>query len=197
MPLQSKNKLINLLLSIIVVILVSYFGNGTDTLGSFQSNFEKSYYFDSCSLSDTATSTNVFHIVQVIDGDTVEISKDCKAVRVRFIGINTPETVDARKPVECFGKEASDHAKHILSNKDVEIEADPTQGTYDKYGRLLGYVILPDGTNFNKIMIEQGYAYEDTYDKPYQYQAEFRQAQDDAKQNQRGLWSPSTCNGKK
>ena len=95
--------------------------------------------------------------------------------------------------VECFGREASNKAKELLFGEEVMIETDPTQGTLDKYGRTLAYVFLKDGTNFNKYMIEQGYGHEYTYRAPYRYQAEFKQAQLLAREQERGLWAPGVC----
>ena len=117
--------------------------------------------------------------------------------RLRLIGINSPESVDPRRPVECFGKEASKYASSILSGQGVIIETDSSQGLLDKYGRTLAYVFLPDGHNFNELMIREGYAYEYTYNKPYKYQKIFKSAQVTARDKQRGLWSPQTCDGKK
>src|SRR3712207_834205 len=94
---------------------------------------------------------NEYEVVKVVDGDTLDVkNKEGITERLRLIGINTPETVDPRKPVECFGKEASNRAKTLLHGGTVTLEFDPTQDTRDKYGRLLAYVILPDGTNYNK-----------------------------------------------
>ena len=135
-------------------------------------------------------------IITVIDGDTIEVSIDNKKEAVRLIGINSPETVDPRKPVECFAKEASDKAKQILTDKTVSLESDSTQGDRDKYNRLLRYVWLEDYTNFNKLMISEGYAYEYTYNTPYKYQTEFKKAENDARDNKKGLWADNTCAGK-
>lgn len=132
-------------------------------------------------------------ILTVIDGDTIEVSFDNKKEVVRLIGINSPETVDPRKPVECFGKEASAKAKSLLLGKSVQLEADPTQDDRDKYQRLLRYVFLEDGTNFNKLMISEGYAYEYTYNTPYKYQSEFKQAQKEAEVSKIGLWADNAC----
>lgn len=137
----------------------------------------------------------LYSVSSVVDGDTVQVEIDGKEETLRLIGINTPETVDPRKPVECFGKEASNKAKELLTGKSVQLEADSTQGERDKYNRLLRYVILGDGTNFNKKMIEDGYAYEYTYNTPYKYQAEFKEAQKKAQEEKRGLWAEDTCNG--
>lgn len=138
-----------------------------------------------------------YQVVKVVDGDTLDVSINDKIERLRLIGIDTPETVDPRKSVQCFGKEASSKAKELLMGKRVSLEMDDTQGERDKYKRLLRYVFLPDGTNFNLFMIEEGYAHEYTYHLPYKYQAEFKNAQRSAMENQKGLWSPSTCPGNK
>lgn len=136
-------------------------------------------------------------VVTVIDGDTVRVSIDGAEKTIRLIGINTPETVDPRRKVECFGKEASNRAKEILQGQAVSLEADASQGNTDKYGRLLRYVWLQNGTNFNKQMIAEGYAYEYTYDLPYKYQSEFKQVQAETQNAKRGLWSDETCGGEK
>jgi micrococcal nuclease len=136
-----------------------------------------------------------YSVTEVVDGDTVKINKDGKVETLRLIGLDTPETVDPRKPVQCFGKEASNKAKELLSAKKVRLETDSTQGTYDKYNRTLAYIYLESGLFYNKYMIEQGYAHEYTYNTPYKYQSEFKLAQKSAQDNKRGLWSPNTCNG--
>lgn len=132
-------------------------------------------------------------VTKVIDGDTIQVVINGKNETLRLIGIDTPETVDPRKPVQCFGKEASAKAKSLLSNKSVRLEADPTQGERDKYQRLLRYVFLEDGTNFNKLMINEGYAHEYTYNTPYKYQLEFKQAQKEAEASKAGLWADNAC----
>lgn len=136
-----------------------------------------------------------YTVTSVVDGDTIKINMNGTTETLRLIGMDTPETVDPRKPVQCFGVEASNKAKELLSGKQVRIETDASQGTRDVYGRLLVYVHRSDGLFFNKHMIEEGYAYEYTYNTPYKYQGEFKSAQQSAEANQKGLWSPNTCNG--
>jgi len=167
---------------IIIVVLV--------TTVSFVSNIEKNTVA-------TQAGDSYYPVASVVDGDTIKINMDGKKETLRLIGIDTPETVDPRKPVQCFGKEASNIAKELLLNKEVRIEKDSTQGDRDKYGRLLAYVFLKDGLFYNKYMVEQGYAHEYTYDEPYKYQSEFKESEKSARENQRGLWSPNTCNGSK
>ncbi len=142
--------------------------------------------------STIATST-LYAVTKVVDGDTIHIDINGKSETVRLIGINTPETVDPRRPVQCFGKEASNKAKELLEGKQVRIETEASQGERDKYGRLLGYVFREDGLFFNSYMVEEGYAYEYTYNLPYKYQTQFKAAQKTAQENGKGLWAPGVC----
>jgi len=136
-----------------------------------------------------------YSISSVVDGDTVKVNINGTIETLRLIGMDTPETVDPRKPVQCFGKESSNKAKELLTGKKVRIEKDSSQGEFDKYNRRLAYIYREDGLFLNKYMIEQGYAHEYTYNTPYKYQTEFKEAQKLAQENLRGLWSPDTCNG--
>jgi micrococcal nuclease len=116
---------------------------------------------------------------------------------VRMLGINTPESVDPRRPVECFGREASNYLKGLIDNKQVRLEQDPDKSDADEYGRLLRYVFLGD-TNINEKMIRDGYAYEYTYkSEKYMYQNQFKQAEKFARENKLGLWADDTCRGEK
>lgn len=138
--------------------------------------------------------TKIFYpVVKVIDGDTFSVEIDGVIETIRLIGLDTPETVHPSKPVECFGQEASNKAKQILSGQRVELEQDPTQGELDKYGRLLAYAYLEDGTFFNKMMIEDGYGFEYTYVIPYKYQTEFQSAESQARTLKKGLWADGVC----
>ncbi|MDQ5952619.1 MAG: micrococcal nuclease [Patescibacteria group bacterium] len=136
-------------------------------------------------------------VQRVIDGDTVDVLWQGEEMRLRLIGMDTPETVDPRKPVQCFGKEASQHAHNLLDGQSVELEFDASQGEVDKYGRILAYILLPSGKNFAEVMLRDGYAYEYTYDKSYKYQNIFKNAEQDARDSERGLWSSETCGGKR
>jgi micrococcal nuclease len=138
-----------------------------------------------------------YKVTKVIDGDTIHIDMNGTDEKVRFIGINTPETVDPRTQVQCFGKEASDKMKELAEGKLVRLEYDDSQGSRDIYGRLLAYVYLEDGEMLNRIMVADGYAFEYTYLTPYKYQTEFRELQNIARVSGRGLWNPATCDGKK
>ena len=145
----------------------------------------------------TNTIGTFYDVTKVIDGDTISIDMNGVTEKVRLIGINTPETVDPRTPVQCFGKEASARMKELASGKIVRLEYDETQNTRDIYNRLLAYVYLEDGEMLNRKMVAEGYAYEYTYMTPYKYQKEFRDLQNLARSSGRGLWSQNTCNGSK
>ena len=94
-----------------------------------------------------ATDNVLWLVTKVVDGDTIEVQFEGVKETIRFIGIDTPETKDPRKPVQCFGQEASNKMKELVENKQVILESDPSQGELDKYGRLLRFLFLPDGTN--------------------------------------------------
>ena len=119
-------------------------------------------------------------VLKVIDGDTVSVELGGLKQTIRVIGINSPEVVDPRKTVECFGRESSQRAKELLDNQIVTLESDPSQANLDRYGRLLRYVYLSDGTDFGFKMIEQGFAYGYTYDLPYKKHTEYGNAQNSA-----------------
>jgi micrococcal nuclease len=136
-------------------------------------------------------------LVRVVDGDTVDVEVQGRAERVRLIGLDTPETRHPRRPVECFGREATAKAESLLPpGLPLELESDPTQGNRDKYGRLLRYVWLPDGRNVAEVMIAEGYGFEYTYALPYRHMDGFKAAQREARAAERGLWAPNTCDGK-
>lgn len=154
--------------------------------------------FDIGIATSTQNTVGVYYdVIKITDGDTIHISMDGRDETVRLIGINTPETVDPRRAVECFGKEASVRIKEIASGKIVRLEYDDSQAVRDTYGRLLAYVYLEDGQMINRKMIAEGYAYEYTYLTPYHYQQEFRDLQRLAQSAKRGLWAEETCNGSK
>lgn len=136
---------------------------------------------------------DMYVVSRVVDGDTIEVTKNGVKEKVRLIGVNTPETVDPRKKVECFGKEASAYTKEILTGKQVKLVTDDTQTKYDKYGRLLAYMYRDDGLFVNVDLIAKGYAYEYTYHVPYLFQKEFKTVQASAEASQKGLWKAGIC----
>ena len=133
-----------------------------------------------------------YQVVAVVDGDTIKVDYHGKTTSVRLIGVNTPETVDPRKDVECFGEEASQFLRSLLEGKAVRLEPDISQSDRDKYDRLLRYIYL-DGEDVSLTIIQNGYGYEYTYNVPYQKQARYRAAQTEAENGKRGLWADGVC----
>jgi micrococcal nuclease len=119
---------------------------------------------------------------RVIDGDTLLLTN---GEYVRLIGVDTPETKHPQKPVEYFGKEAYLFTKGMVEGKEVRLEYDQTRR--DRYGRILAYVYLMDGTFLNAEIIKQGYGF--AYTKyPFKYLEEFRQYEREAREDGRGFW---------
>lgn len=136
---------------------------------------------------------STYPVLRVVDGDTIEVSSNGVSEKVRLIGVNTPETVDPRKKVECFGSEASRFVANILTGTSVTLEADASQSDRDRYGRLLRYVYLPDGALLNRTIIAEGYGYEYTYRVPYRLMNEFKDAERSAQKLEKGLWAEGVC----
>ena len=131
-----------------------------------------------------------FRVVHVVDGDTLDVNIDDRGrdhTRIRLWGVDTPETVKPGAPVERFGRQAGAFAKQAAFDKQVRLELDPCQ-TRDKYGRLLAYVILPDGTMLNRVLIEEGYGYADPRYE-HRLRDEFMRRQRKAMRAGRGMWT--------
>lgn len=135
----------------------------------------------------------LYPVDHVIDGDTLIVDLGEARETVRLIGIDAPETGDGRTQLECFGREAQGEARRLLGGRRVRLATDPSQDTRDRYDRLLAYVWLEDGTFVNLAMVETGYAFEYTYDLPYRYQRELRDAEARARETGAGLWAPGAC----
>ncbi len=127
-------------------------------------------------------SQDVARVKRVIDGDTILLTN---GEQVRLIGVDTPETKHPQKPVERFGKEAYLFTKRMVEGKEVRLEYDWQRK--DRYGRLLAYVYLMDGTFLNAEIIKQGFGF--AYTKyPFKYLDEFRGYEREARENGKGLW---------
>lgn len=133
-------------------------------------------------------------VVKVIDGDTIEVLMNGQNLKIRYIGIDTPETVDPRRGVQCFGKQASDENKQLVEDKEVFLEKDVSET--DKYNRLLRYVYLPIDEGrilfINDYLVRAGFAKSSTYPPDVAYQDRFIQAQKEAQEKGLGLWN--ACN---
>lgn len=141
------------------------------------------------------SSGEIVRVKKVVDGDTIEVESGGEVWKVRFIGVDTPETVDPRRPVGCFGKEASNETHRLLDNQSVILVKDVSNT--DKYGRLLRYVYLVrDNDNWlfvNDYLVRNGFAKSSTYPPDVKYQVEFKNAETEARKAGLGMWG-SKCN---
>lgn len=175
-------------------------GAATSTSGSVtnSSGVDSTEFF----IYRSATTTGVLaHVTRDVDGDTIEvkITSTGEAAKVRFLGMNTPESVDPRRPVQCFGKEASHFTKSLIEDKDVLLLDDPKADDRDKYGRLLRTIVrASDFLDVNATLVNAGYANAYlSFPLDAKRKAQIRRLEAAAKAGQRGLWSPDTCDGKK
>ncbi|MEO8065723.1 MAG: thermonuclease family protein [Candidatus Doudnabacteria bacterium] len=122
-------------------------------------------------------------VTQVIDGDTIVL---VNGDHLRYVGIDTPEEFDQRKPVQCFAKEAAEKNKQLAEGKTIKFYKDVEET--DKYGRWLGFVYLEDGTFVNMELVKQGYAFAYPYPPDVSKSAEFLAAEISARTNKLGLW---------
>ena len=137
-----------------------------------------------------STRPGYYPVIHVTDGDTFNVRVAGKVETVRLVGMDTPETHDPRKPVQCYGTKAAEEAHHLLDGKLVRLEGDPTDSDRDKYHRLLRYVYLEDGTLYNQYMVEHGYAFAYVI-FPNVKLEQFKHWEAEAKQKQLGIWG--TC----
>lgn len=127
---------------------------------------------------------------RVVDGDTVDVALGGgDVVRVRLLGIDTPEAAIPDKPPECFGPEAAERARHLLPvGARVELATDPRGEDVDDFGRVLAYVDR-DGRSVNEALIRSGHAEVFAFrDRRFQRRADFEEAERRARRERRGLW---------
>jgi micrococcal nuclease len=130
-------------------------------------------------------------IIKVIDGDTIKTIDPYNSpstINVRIIGIDTPETVHPGKPVQPYGPAATAAAKELLAETHVTLIVPLAPNPLDRYGRLLAYITMADGRDYGAIMIARGLA-RTTPQYPHQRTTNYKAIQDQAKQDQVGIWS--------
>ena len=125
-------------------------------------------------------------VVRVVDGDTIKVRlDDGRTERVRYIGIDTPESVKPDTPVQCFAKRASHFNAALVAGRDVTLKTDAEER--DRYGRLLAYVYA--GSRFvNRALVAGGYARTLTIPPNVAHADEFARLAQQAREAGRGLW---------
>lgn len=149
----------------------------------------QSGWLSSASKTIQTNNPGLYTINHYVDGDTIAVNMNGTVETVRFIGVDTPETHKPNTPVQCYGPDAAAHTKDAISKfGKVRLEADRLDTNRDRYGRLLRYVYLPDGTLLDKQIIQQGFGFA-YLDFPFSKKAEFAQAQQAAQTAKLGLWA--------
>ena len=146
------------------------------------------------------------NVIRVVDGDTlvVEVVEHVSGpalgetipgeeFRVRLVGIDTPESVKPRAPVECFAKEASAALDALVGGDEVFMVKDVEN--VDGFERLLRYVYLGEEM-VNARLVANGYAHAYTYPPNIRWSELFVQLEREAREADRGLWSPEACSGR-
>jgi micrococcal nuclease len=135
-----------------------------------------------------STRSDDARVVRVVDGDTVVVQTGGRQERVRYIGVDTPESVKPGTPVQCFAKAASAANKRLIEGRAVRIVED--REARDRYGRTLAYVYrASDGLFVNAELVRRGYARPLTIRPNVAHAAEFSRLAASARRAHRGLWS--------
>jgi micrococcal nuclease len=127
-------------------------------------------------------------VTRVVDGDTIVVRLGSgREERVRYIGIDTPESVKPGTPVECFAKEASDANARLVEGRVVRLVRDVSER--DRYGRLLAYVYRDEDDLFvNEALVRDGFAHAKQYRPDVRFADRLEGVMEDARSASRGLW---------
>ncbi len=140
-------------------------------------------YYVGVNRSEATTMYEAAAVARVIDGDTVELAD---GRRVRYIGIDTPETVHPEKDVECYGPESTERNRELVEGKTVELQSGVEDS--DNYGRLLRYVHV-DGRFVNALLVAEGYARASSFGDENRFSQVFIQLEQYSQLRDRGMWA--------
>lgn len=132
----------------------------------------------------------MYSINHFIDGDTIAINMNGQVEKVRFIGVDTPETHKPNTPVQCYGPQAAAFTKRMIGKQSVRLVSDSLSTDRDRYNRLVRYIYLPDGTDLDELLVQQGYGFYYPY-FPFSKAARFAADEQAAQATHKGLWG--TC----
>lgn len=170
------------LVVVTVIIGVSIRSVPTPSVPIFESSPNSDSLLKLSVIQPATNAAEFFLVKRVVDGDTIQLENGDK---VRYIGVNTPESVDPRRPVQCFGIEAKEKNRELVEGKVVRLEKDISET--DRYGRKLRYVYRDD-LFVNGELIKLGYATVDTVPPDVRYAKVFKNIENDARALRSGLW---------
>lgn len=133
------------------------------------------------------TQPGLYRVSRFVDGDTVVVDMNGHEEKVRFVGVDTPETHKPNTPVQCYGPAAAAFTKTVIGSQKLRLVSDPLSTDRDRYGRLLRYVYLPDGRLLNQELIKTGHGFYYPY-FPFTKSKQFSADQAAAQAANRGLW---------
>ena len=159
--------------TLFVILSASFFGKVLESLGP--------------SANELVDEGNLYQVLRIIDGDTIEIEYEGALTSVQLIGVNAPETVHPSKPVERYGREATIFLQNLVLNRFVYFKFDESKK--DKYGRLLAYIYrTADDLFVNVEVIRQGYGQIDNR-FPFKYTKLFKYHESQARSERKMMWS--------
>lgn len=164
------------------VFLIAFLVTTYVFLLSFYISHRDKRYSDLNQVSLTEPAKSTEKVSRVIDGDTFEIQG---GIKVRLIGIDTPEMKNKNKTIDCFALEAKKKAEDLLTNKEVVLEKDVSET--DRYGRLLRYVYL-NGEMINDTLVKDGFAKISTFPPDVKNAQIFLASERMAREAKAGLW---------
>jgi micrococcal nuclease len=146
--------------------------------------------FDGISRSIENHQPGWYVVTHFVDGDTIAVNMNGHTEKVRFIGVDTPETHKPNTPVQCYGPAAAAFTKNTVGHNHIRLVSDPLSTDRDRYGRLLRYVYLPDSTDVNELLIQTGHGFYYPY-FPFTKSQQFAADERMAITTHQGLWA--TC----
>lgn len=144
-------------------------------------------WFGSAGHSLQSNQPGLYSVSRFVDGDTIAVTMNGKEEKVRFIGVDTPETHKPNTPVQCYGPAAAAFTKNTIGKQSIRLVSDSLSTDRDRYGRLLRYVYLPDGSDLDEKLIAEGYGFYYPY-FPFSKSTEFAAAEQAAMAAHKGLW---------
>ena len=169
---RTKKQVLILLISLIITLLGYYTNQNPKQIAQVASS----------------VTTGSYRVTEFLDGDTISVDMNGRNEKIRMIGVDTPETHDPRKTVECFGKAASEYTKQLIGEGPVRLEADQLSTNRDRYNRLLRYVYTSDNKLVQAEIIKNGYGFA-YVSFPFSMLDEFREYEKQAREQNLGLWS--------
>ena len=171
----SRKQILSTIIGILIIVFGIYYQENYTEYGS-----KNQVVYDESIKTVEGQPIKVGH---VIDGDTIVL---VNGDRLRYVGIDTPEEFDERKPVQCFAVEAAAKNKELVEGHTITFYKDVS--TRDIYGRWLGFVYLEDGTFVNEKLVKDGYAFSYPYPPDIAKSEIFLAAEAYARENKLGLW---------